>query len=475
MAADAGKKRKGASEPTVTAKKLKKTDIKTDPTVLKSALKKPKKDASVTNLAKPSRKRAADADNEPTSGGAEHADMEVPVKKSKKPKTAQNPIDDGPSAPIDVPVKKTKKFKPVTPVADADTAAGVTSSIDIPGKKTKKIRAAKSAPEEIAPEHIAAPMVVSAKKSKRPKAAAAPIEKGAVAGDAATSDNDGEEDVAVDDQTAALLAGFESSDDEKEHADEGAALDKIPDLPDHKNLLNELKEAGKSDANTPGVIFVGRIPHGFFEHQMRAYFSQFGEISTLRLSRNRRTGHSKHYAFIRFASSAVADIVAKTMDKYLMFGHIMQVKRIPDDQVHENLFKGAGRRFKPAPWAKLEGRRLRQGMERKGWEKRVQGENKRRSIKADKMKALGYDYKMPALKAVDEVPVKQAIDGAAMVDGKDASKAISGDVHADAEPKGETLSIVQKETGDVAAVETAKQRKPKSDGLKVKKTKKAKA
>ncbi|KAK4988695.1 nucleolar protein [Elasticomyces elasticus] len=475
MAVDTGKKRKGALEPTVTAKKLKKTDTKADPIVLKSALKKPKKGVSVTNSAKPSHKRAADADNEPTSGGAEPANIEVPVKKSKKLKTAPKPVDDAPSAPIEVPAKKFKKSEPVTPVAGADITADVTPTIDVPGKKTKKIRAGKPAPEEIAPEHIAAPVAVSAKKSKKSKAAAAPIEKGTVAGDTAASDNDGEEDVAVDDQTAALLAGFESSDDEKELADEGAALDKIPDLPDNKNLLNELKEAGKSDANTPGVIFVGRIPHGFFEHQMRAYFSQFGEISTLRLSRNRRTGHSKHYAFIRFASSAVADIVAKTMDKYLMFGHILQVKRIPDEQVHENLFKGAGRRFKPAPWAKLEGRRLREGMERKGWEKRVQGENKRRSIKADKMKVLGYDYEMPALKAVDEVPVKQAVDGAAMVGGKDASKTISGDAHADAEPKGETLSIVLKEPGDVAVVETAKQRKPKSDGLKVKKTKKAKA
>jgi nucleolar protein 15 len=37
-----------------------------------------------------------------------------------------------------------------------------------------------------------------------------------------------------------------------------------------------------------GVVYLSRIPHGFYEDQMRAYFSQFGEVSRLRLSRNKR-------------------------------------------------------------------------------------------------------------------------------------------------------------------------------------------
>jgi nucleolar protein 15 len=41
-------------------------------------------------------------------------------------------------------------------------------------------------------------------------------------------------------------------------------------------------------ASETGVVYLSRIPHGFYEDQMRAYFSQFGEISRLRLSRNKR-------------------------------------------------------------------------------------------------------------------------------------------------------------------------------------------
>lgn len=37
-----------------------------------------------------------------------------------------------------------------------------------------------------------------------------------------------------------------------------------------------------------GVVFLGRIPHGFYEHEMASYFSQFGPIIRLRLSRSKK-------------------------------------------------------------------------------------------------------------------------------------------------------------------------------------------
>jgi len=37
-----------------------------------------------------------------------------------------------------------------------------------------------------------------------------------------------------------------------------------------------------------GVVYVGHIPQGFSEPQMREYFAQFGEVRQLRLSRSKR-------------------------------------------------------------------------------------------------------------------------------------------------------------------------------------------
>jgi nucleolar protein 15 len=37
-----------------------------------------------------------------------------------------------------------------------------------------------------------------------------------------------------------------------------------------------------------GTLYIGRIPHGFYEGQMKEYFSQFGDVTRLRLARNRK-------------------------------------------------------------------------------------------------------------------------------------------------------------------------------------------
>lgn len=146
---------------------------------------------------------------------------------------------------------------------------------------------------------------------------------------------------------------------------------------------------------------------------MRAYLSQFGDILRLRLGRNRKTGKSQHHAFVEFASAAVAEIVVKTMDKYLLFGHLLQVRRVPGDQVKENMFKSAGGRKKPAPRNRLEGGKLKRGATRDVWESRVEQENKRRTEKAEKLRDMGYDFEMPVLKAVADVPLKPKADDVA--------------------------------------------------------------
>src|ERR1700761_3268704 len=107
---------------------------------------------------------------------------------------------------------------------------------------------------------------------------------------------------------------------------------------------------------------------------MKAYFSQFGTVTRLRLARNKRTGAAKHYAFIEFESGEVADIVQKTMDKYLIFGSILQVRRIPKEQIHESLWKGANRRFKKIPWNAIERRGMKAARERDVWKRRVSRE-----------------------------------------------------------------------------------------------------
>jgi len=107
-----------------------------------------------------------------------------------------------------------------------------------------------------------------------------------------------------------------------------------------KKKINDIK------ASDPrGVIYLGHIPYGFFEDQMRKFFSQFGIVTRLRLARNKKTSNSKHYAFVEFLDPVVAKIVADTMDGYMMYHKVLVCKLIPAEDVHPNMFKGVNKAF----------------------------------------------------------------------------------------------------------------------------------
>ncbi|EME83963.1 uncharacterized protein MYCFIDRAFT_195149 [Pseudocercospora fijiensis CIRAD86] len=235
------------------------------------------------------------------------------------------------------------------------------------------------------------------------------------------SDIDEEEDGGAEltaDQTADLLAGFSSDESDDGDGDEGVDIANLPAAPTTGGVQKVISKASKQKSddpeNIPGVVYISRLPHGFFEKQLRAYFSQFGTITHLRLARNRKTGKSKHYAFIEFEAASVADIVAKTMDKYLLFGHILQCKRIPAEQVKDEMWKGPKgvKNGKVRPRNRIEGSKLRKGTDREGWEKRITREEQRRQSKQEKLNEFGYDFEMPAVKGVDAVSKQKAVEPA---------------------------------------------------------------
>jgi len=159
---------------------------------------------------------------------------------------------------------------------------------------------------------------------------------------------------------------------------------------------------------------------------MRAYFSQFGTILRLRLSRNKKTGRSKHYAFIEFADSEAAAIVAETMDNYLLFGHILKCKVIPRSDIKdvEALFKGANKRFKPIPWSDVKQRELEKKRTVEEWERLEKREDKRRKDRENKLKSMGIDYQYEPVKQIEAVvpaveePAPKAVEAALEVEAE---------------------------------------------------------
>ncbi|KAJ2685380.1 nucleolar protein [Coemansia spiralis] len=156
----------------------------------------------------------------------------------------------------------------------------------------------------------------------------------------------------------------------------------------------------KKSKGKPGVVYIGRIPHGFYEEQMVGYFKQFGTIKRLRLSRNPKTGRSRHFAFIEFAHHEVARIVAETMNNYLMFERLLKCVVVPEDKVHPQLF--VNRNAKIVPGQRLRAHQAVHNRQRTQEEvesqvnRLVAKENKKRA----KLQTAGIDYDFQGYKGV---------------------------------------------------------------------------
>lgn len=145
------------------------------------------------------------------------------------------------------------------------------------------------------------------------------------------------------------------------------------------------------------VVYVGRLPPGFEENQVREYFSQFGQIGRLRIRRNPRTGSSRHACFVEFRLAEVAAIVVETMHNYLIKGRLMQCSLVSEEKIHSDMWKGANRKIiksnsmtkprKVRPSAKVSG--LEKVLKSKPVEERILAANQKISNSGIK-----YDFEM---------------------------------------------------------------------------------
>ncbi|GAA6024754.1 hypothetical protein JCM10207_008886 [Rhodosporidiobolus poonsookiae] len=314
--------------------------------------------------------------------------------------------------------------------------------------------------------------VIRSKDAPEPKKGALKKGKGkAAAAQEPEQEQEEEDEIALEEAAdeedsgdEAFLEGFEdegsdegadSSDEEMDEEDakkRKAATEKlVGQLPKVKggSVEKKLKEkegktedgaAAKKEKKQPktGTVYLGRIPKGFYEEEMRSYFSQFGEVTRLRLSRNKQTGASKHYAFIEFKYASVASIVHETMDNYLLAGHILVCKVIPDDQIHPKLWVGANRRFRVVPKARKEAKRReapKTDAQKATLSKRLLSrEEKKRAQLAE----LGIEYDFAGfagkeVEGAEKEPVKE--EKATPAKGKKGRKSAGGEEPAKKKPR----------------------------------------
>ncbi|KAL1830815.1 hypothetical protein ACET3Z_000466 [Daucus carota] len=168
-------------------------------------------------------------------------------------------------------------------------------------------------------------------------------------------------------------------------------------LPLEGGPARKIPASEKKSEDKATVLYIGRIPHGFYETEMEGFFKQFGTIKRLRIARNRKTGKSKNFGFIQFESPEVAKIVAETMHNYLLFEHLLQVQLIPPERVHPKVWKGVSRWYTAPDWVQIE--RSRHDKERtlEGQRKLLERIMKKDQKRRKRIEDAGIDYKCPEI------------------------------------------------------------------------------
>ncbi len=113
-----------------------------------------------------------------------------------------------------------------------------------------------------------------------------------------------------------------------------------------KSNVSKITTVGKSELLTgdSDIVYIGHTPHGFYEKEMRQFFSQFGDVVKLKLFRSKKTGNSKGHAFIQFESREIANVVSDAMNGYFLFDRKLVSNVVPLSKIHDGMFLPPKRR-----------------------------------------------------------------------------------------------------------------------------------
>ncbi|CAH1972412.1 unnamed protein product [Acanthoscelides obtectus] len=106
-------------------------------------------------------------------------------------------------------------------------------------------------------------------------------------------------------------------------------------------IEDKKKKQRQSAEEKRGLIYIGHIPHGFYEEEIKQYFDQFGKVTNVKVCRSNKTGQSKGYGYVEFFHQEVARIAAETMNNYLMFKKRIVAEYVPYEKRPNHLFHGA--------------------------------------------------------------------------------------------------------------------------------------
>lgn len=74
-------------------------------------------------------------------------------------------------------------------------------------------------------------------------------------------------------------------------------------------------------------IYVGNLPYSLTEDELKAAFSQFGEVSSVNIIMDRMSGQSKGFGFVEMPDNSEADEAIKALNESALNGRNIRVNQ----------------------------------------------------------------------------------------------------------------------------------------------------
>lgn len=74
-------------------------------------------------------------------------------------------------------------------------------------------------------------------------------------------------------------------------------------------------------------IYVGNLSHGVTDGELNAVFSEFGEVSSANIIKDKRSGRSRGYGFVEMPNDSEANEAIKALDDSPLQGRNIRVNQ----------------------------------------------------------------------------------------------------------------------------------------------------
>ena len=74
-------------------------------------------------------------------------------------------------------------------------------------------------------------------------------------------------------------------------------------------------------------IYVGQLPYSVTEEELQEMFTEFGEVASLNLIKDRFSGQSKGFGFVEMPNNSEADTAIKALNKSMLKGREIKVNQ----------------------------------------------------------------------------------------------------------------------------------------------------